>query len=176
MKNIYLIVGESGSGKSTIVDILEREHGLKSIQSYTTRPKRYDEETGHTFVTDEEFDRLENIVAYTEFSGHRYCATQEQVDNADLYIVDVDGVNSLRERYNGKKGIFTIYISCSLIERMHRLEERDGFDKALERIKHDIMAFRGVNELADRYFGNTCVDAEKVAGFIWEYIRECENG
>ena len=60
MNNIYLIVGCSGSGKTTIVNSLENKYGLKSIQSYTTRPKRSDDETGHIFISDEEYDKLED--------------------------------------------------------------------------------------------------------------------
>ena len=67
MKNCYLIVGQSGSGKTTIVNTLEEKYGLKSIQSYTTRPKRSENETGHTFISDEEYDKLENIVACTDY-------------------------------------------------------------------------------------------------------------
>ena len=54
MKNCYLIVGQSGSGKTTIMTTLEEKYELKSIQSYTTRPKRSDGETGHIFISDEE--------------------------------------------------------------------------------------------------------------------------
>ena len=50
MKNIYLIVVCSGSGKTAITEKLEELYNLKSIQSYTTRPPRYDGETGHTFI------------------------------------------------------------------------------------------------------------------------------
>ena len=67
MNNIFLIVGCSGSGKTTITEQLEMKYGLKSIQSYTTRPPRYDGEIGHTFISTEEFDKLVDICAYTEF-------------------------------------------------------------------------------------------------------------
>ena len=52
---IICIVGESGSGKTTIAEYIEREHGIKMMESYTDRPMRYPGETGHTFVTKEEF-------------------------------------------------------------------------------------------------------------------------
>ena len=54
-KGIYLIVGKSGSGKTTLVEALKK-YGYTSIESYTTRPKRFEGETGHTFITEEEFD------------------------------------------------------------------------------------------------------------------------
>ena len=58
MNNIFLIVGCSGSGKTTITEQLEQKYGLKSIQSYTTRPPRYDGETGHIFISNEEKNRF----------------------------------------------------------------------------------------------------------------------
>lgn len=103
MKNIYLIVGQSGSGKTTIVNCLEEKYGLKSIQSYTTRPKRSDDETGHIFISDEEYDKLTNIVANTEFCGYRYCVQAEQIDNNDLYVIDSVGVKTLKVLYKGIK-------------------------------------------------------------------------
>ena len=83
MKNIYLIVAPSGAGKTTVTELLETNYGFKSIQSYTTRPPRYDGETGHIFVSDKDFDKLTDIVAFTEFAGNRYCATAQQVEEND---------------------------------------------------------------------------------------------
>ena len=48
MKKIVLI-GPSGTGKSTVADKLTELYGLTLMQSYTTRPKRFENETGHTF-------------------------------------------------------------------------------------------------------------------------------
>ena len=54
---ILLIVGASGTGKTTVANTLSKMFGMKQIQSYTTRPPRYEGEKGHIFVTDEEFNR-----------------------------------------------------------------------------------------------------------------------
>ena len=54
---LLVIVGESGCGKTSIAERLQ-QYGLKLIQSYTTRPKRKPLETGHTFVTKEDFDKI----------------------------------------------------------------------------------------------------------------------
>ena len=77
-KFIYLIVGKYGSAKTTIVDKL-RWLG-NSIQSYTTRPRRTEDETGHIFVNQEKFDKL-NLVAYTHFNGYDNGATQAQIES-----------------------------------------------------------------------------------------------
>ena len=62
MKNIYLIVGPSGSGKTMVANRLEEKYRLKQVLSYTERPPRFEGEGGHTFVTPEEFDKLEEPV------------------------------------------------------------------------------------------------------------------
>ena len=53
-----LLVGASGSGKSTVADHLHNECGYDVLQSYTTRPRRTVDETGHIFVTEEEYEAM----------------------------------------------------------------------------------------------------------------------
>lgn len=187
MKNIYLIVGESGSGKTTIVEHLEQKYGLKSIQSYTTRQPRYNGETGHIFVSDEEFDKLTDMVAYTEFAGNRYCATVEQVETHDLYVIDPKGVDYFREHYKGKKTPKIIFITADIKTRYERMVQRsekkgsthlNAVNEALVRIKNDIVEFYDYiqdSSKADCTINN--IDnldsaVEKVYGFICS----CEGG
>ena len=40
------IVGKSGTGKSTLVNKLKFKYNLTSVESYTTRPPRYENEQG----------------------------------------------------------------------------------------------------------------------------------
>ena len=150
MKNIYLIVGCSGSGKTAITEKLEELYNLKSIQSYTTRPPRYDGEKGHTFISNEEFDKLTDMVAYTEFAGNRYCATAEQVENNDLYVIDPNGIDYFIKSYKGKKMPKIIFIDSDLTTRYDRMVKRaedkgnaflTAVDKALNRIKNDVIEF-----------------------------------
>ena len=99
----FLLVGPSGSGKTTIADALEYKYGLKSVPSYTTREPRYDGERSHTFITREEFSKLQNIVSYTEFCGNQYCATASQVEQYNIFVVDPVGIAYFRENYHGNK-------------------------------------------------------------------------
>lgn len=128
---IYLLVAKSASGKTTIAEILEKEFGFKSIQSYTTRAPRHKGETGHTFITDDEFDLLENIIGYTEYNGHRYCCTKEQIDEADIYVIDVPGVETLLERYNSDRLILILYFDTSVRTRIDRMIDRGDSDTAI---------------------------------------------
>lgn len=96
---IILLVGRSGSGKSTVADILSRQYGRSILPSYTTRPKRFEQEEGHIFVNNmfyEKVSRSRDIVAYTYFDKHHYWATTQQVDENDIYIIDPDGVAFFR--------------------------------------------------------------------------------
>ena len=140
-KGIYLIVGKSGSGKTTLVEAL-KEYGYSSIESYTTRPKRFENETGHTFVTEEEFDQLNDMCAYVKYNGYRYCATSEQVNNSTLYVIDPDGIEDFKKHYAGSKSICTIYIDCPWYTRLYRMLKRgDSFKQALNRITIDSQVF-----------------------------------
>ena len=122
---------------------------MKVLQSYTTRPKRTEYETGHTFVSEEEFDLLSDICAYGEFGGYRYCATAEQVDNSDVYVIDAQGVDYFKKYYHGKKEPVVVYILIPPIERFIRLIKRDGFKKGFKRWGQDFSHFKGVKRVID---------------------------
>ena len=154
-KYIVLIVGESGSGKSTICDELTKRYGLKQVESYTTRPRRSENEGGRTFISDEEFDKLEGICAYTYFDGHRYCATKEQIDNSDLYIIDPHGIDYFIKEYNGRKIPMVVYIYADKRTRRKRMAERgDKEHKIRQRIAHDESAFANVDEYTMYRYSN----------------------
>ena len=140
MKNkpLYLLVGKSASGKTTIANILESQYGLPQLQSYTTRPKRHENETGHIFISNEEFDQLENIVAYTEYNGYRYCATKEQIDQTSVYVIDVPGVDTLLEKYITERPIIVLYFDAPVTTRIERMMDRGSSDtEIVSRIYND---------------------------------------
>ena len=185
---IFLIVGCSGSGKTTITEQLEQKYGLKSIQSYTTRQPRYDGETGHIFISDEEFDKLTDMVAYTEFAGNRYCATAEQVENNDLYIIDPKGIDFFMQSYKGSKTPKIIFISSNLTTRYERMVGRaetkgkshqEAIESSLTRIVND------AGEFYDYIQGQAWIDyvcknnsndkLEDVVDKIFDYISSCES-
>lgn len=92
---MHLIVGRSGTGKDALRDALERL-GWHAVLSRTTRPPRNEAESTHIFLTEEEADEIwDQAVATTTINGYRYFATQQDVDEAQLYIVDPNGVEEL---------------------------------------------------------------------------------
>lgn len=182
MNKIFLIMGESGSGKDTIVNKLCADYGYKRIKSYTTRPSRRTavDEQSHIFVTDEEFDKLDDLIAFTHFDQFRYGATASQADEADLYIVDPEGVRYFKEHYHGDREPYVIYIMADKADRFCWLKERYGGDAeatelAMHRIKHDELAFHRdvVRELTDETVRNSVyVDIDEVVEEVKEIMDE----
>lgn len=128
---LLLFVGPSGCGKTTVAEVLECNNNYKTIQSYTTRNQRYDGETGHVFISEDEFDALENIVAYTQYNGHRYCTTKEQLDEATSYVVDIPGVETLLRNYDTKRTILVFYFDTTVTTRIDRMLDRGDSDTAI---------------------------------------------
>lgn len=179
MKNlpVILLIGSSGSGKTTIAEFLNLRNGWTQIESYTTRKPRFDGERGHTFITDEEFDRLTDIVAYTDYNGYRYCATAQQIDDNQLYVVDVPGVETLLQNYKGGKEFVAVNISLSDTVRRERMAERGDSDaKIEERIANDKTdfdnAFARLVELLgeDRVVAMSLDSSAEIAAAIENYL------
>lgn len=178
LKNIYLIVGPSGSGKTTIASVLEKAFGLKAVESYTTRPPRYEGERGHIFVSDEEFDALGPMCAYTEYNGYRYGVTEDIIDSHDLYVIDPAGVNYMRsiDGYQGSKKVITIRLEVDREQRFQRMTARGDDDKTIiNRLINDYKSF-GPEEDDIRYDmvipNNDIVETVET---IWHFIQ-CWEG
>lgn len=143
-KQIILLMGKSGTGKTTVANVMSAKYGLKTVESYTTRPPRYEGEKGHIFVTDVEYEAMKyDLCAYTEFDGYKYWATNTQIDEADIYIIDPAGVRYFNYAYRGKKNVITIELAACSHTRFERMRARgDSILKCLRRLWHDKKAFK----------------------------------
>lgn len=189
-KPLFCILGASASGKSTLVQKLEIELNMKQIASYTTRPPRYEGEAGHTFVTEEEFQSLSDIVAYNYYLDNHYGVTSQQIDDEahDLYVVDQTGLNELKEKYKGDRKIYSVYIDCLPLNRYDRLFDRYfkmyqnslvATNRAMERIKQDEIEFENCNLVVDYVITNndnieTAYDELK--NYIQAITKSQDNG
>lgn len=141
--NIFLIIGRSGSGKSTIVDELCKRYGYTSVESYTTRPPRGPSEGGHIFVTKDTFDELKPFLcAYTKYNNFEYGVTNEQIELADLYVIDPAGVEYFAEHYAGHKTPIVIYIYADKATLIERMKKRGNSDEEIaSRLLQDECSF-----------------------------------
>lgn len=126
MHTVFCIIGRSASGKSSITKEVAKRLGLKILKSYTTRPMRpgeTPETSDHIFITSEQVAQY-NHVAYTKINDYEYFATQEQLDECDLYIIDPKGFYELYSNVSKDTKLVPIYIAlpqriarCRAIER-----------------------------------------------------------
>ena len=150
MRPLLLVLGASGSGKSTLCAELEKRYGLKSIPSYTTRKPRFEGEQGHTFITEDEFDKLKDILAYAETDSCRYAVTKEMLENEEysIYVIDMTGLKYLYEHYHGDRPLISIFIQSSAPYRFKHMMDREDsrpyherLAAAIDRIEHDSLEF-----------------------------------
>lgn len=128
-KPLFLFVGRSSSGKTTIANMLAERHGYKQVESYTTRKPRFDGEPGHVFVTEEEFKNLGELAAYTYYNNNHYGTTFGQLNECDIYVVDIPGVETLLHNMkDNDRSICILYFDASVYNRILRMIDRDDSD------------------------------------------------
>lgn len=144
---IVLLIGKSGVGKSTIENIFKNQYGYKPVRSYTTRHPRYENEDSHIFVNEADYEKMKNdMCAFTEFDGNKYWATNAQVDESDIYVIDPAGIDYFRKHYKGNRKIITVELLAQKKVRYQRMRSRgDSVFRAIRRIRHDKKAFAKTN-------------------------------
>lgn len=100
-------------------------------------------------MSEYDFDNLKNICAYGELGGYKYCATKEQVNNSDIYVIDAQGVEYFKKCYHGRKEPVVVYIFVPTVKRFLRLIKRDGIKNGLKRWIQDVSHFKGVKKVID---------------------------
>ena len=128
-KPLLLFVGRSASGKTTIANLLVEKHGYKQVESYTTRKPRFDGETGHIFVSEEEFQNLGELAAYTHYNNNHYGTTFQQLSECDIYVIDIPGLESLLHKLkDNNRLIYVFYFNASVYNRILRMIDRHDSD------------------------------------------------
>lgn len=136
---LLCLLGRSASGKDTLANKLCERTGLKQIISYTTRERRINEGDTHIFITENEYQTLEDsgqIAAYTQIGQYKYCCTVEQLYNNDVYVIDYDGLRHLRELNLPNLRLVTVFVNVPDVVREERALNKRKDDKAKWRVRN----------------------------------------
>lgn len=127
---MFLIVGRTASGKDRLANEM-CALGMTQVKSRTTRPRRTPDEDTHVFV-DEATAEAEapHAVAATNIAGVTYYATDDDIRDADIYVVDPKGVRNLCR--NMPNEVFhVIYVMADdKLRRSHAIARADDPEAA----------------------------------------------
>lgn len=136
---LLCLLGRSASGKDTLASKLCERTGLKQIISYTTRERRVNEGETHIFISEDEYQALEDsgqIAAFTQIGQYKYCCTIEQLYDNDVYVIDYDGLKHLRELNLPNLRLVTVFINVPDVIREERALNKRGDDKSKWRVRN----------------------------------------
>lgn len=163
---LLCVMGRTASGKDTLVNKLCERTDLKQIISYTTRERRVNEGNTHIFISDKEYQELEDrgqIAAFTQIGPYKYCCTINQLYENDIYVIDPIGVQRLRELDLPNLRLVTVYINTPDNIRKERVLNKRCDDK-LVFMKRDIAErdqFRAMLRNSDFDYAVSNIDAAK---------------
>lgn len=165
---ILCLIGKSASGKTFVRDKLVKEHGYKSLVTFTSRPPRKGEKQDITyhFIPQEDFEQKieEGFFAewkkYDTEQGVWYYGTAladcYDADDDTVVILTPDGVRDL-QAIEIHMAVIYLYSNLNMIKQ--RLSIRGDNQKEVERrMKADIKDFNGAEMLADRIVYNNLSD------------------
>lgn len=140
-----VLFGEGGSGKDTIVNWLYREYpnNFHKVVSYTTRPKRIDENNGddYYFISPKTFEQYEKNDYFLETSIYnnnwQYGTSLKEFkeDKVNLCVLDINGVRSLSQNPNFDCVFIKVEVGASTrLHRMLQRVEKDNSDKVIAEV------------------------------------------
>lgn len=163
---LLLVLGKSASGKDSLVRKLCERTGLKQLISYTTRERRVNEGDTHIFITDEQYQQLQDssqVAAFTTIGQYHYCCTIQQLYEADVYIIDYCGLQHLRELNLPNLRIVSVFINVPDNIREYRALNIRNDDKSKFRIRSfaEREQFREMLKNADFDYAISNIDLPK---------------
>lgn len=176
---LLCLLGRSASGKDTLANKLCERSGLRQIISYTTRERRVGEGNTHIFISNEEYQALEDsgqIAAFTQIGQDRYCCTIEQLYNNDIYVIDPLGVQHLRELNLPNLRLVTVFINTPDNIREERALNKRGDDKMKWRVRNhnESEQFRQMLKSADFDYAVSNIDIAKAYSTL-RWISQVES-
>ncbi len=183
MGKIFCVMGKSGSGKDTILKEINNIEGLnlKTIVTYTTRPKRNNETDGveYFFIDKEKLDyfhkcgKIIECRVYNTVHGKWYYSTiddgQINLENNNyIVIVTLEAYSDFR-KYFGDEKLVPIYINIDDGVRLERALARERGQKIPN---YSEMCRRFLADSED--FSEKNLEANNIKKFYNNYdLKEC---
>jgi guanylate kinase len=175
---LLCVLGESSSGKDSLISKLSERTGLTAICSYTTRPRRNGEGNTHIFVDDTIYEEMLSegqIAAFTEISGYKYWTTTNQLYENSYYIIDYDGLKTLRSLNLPNLRLVSIYVNVpELIRKERAMKRGDKLDVYRKRCLSEREQFRQMKKDMDVDYVVSNLDFPK-AFSILKWIATAEG-
>lgn len=176
---LLCVLGRTASGKDTLVNKLCERTGLNAITSYTTRPRRENEGDTHIFATREIYEQMQaegNVAAYTEIAGNLYWTTVDQLYANDVYIIDYDGLKTLKTLNLPNIRLVSVFINTPDAIREERALNMRKDDKKKFRVRDyaESQQFREMLKNADFDYAVSNVDFAKAYSTL-RWISQVEG-
>lgn len=176
---LLCIMGKTACGKDSLVNKLTERTGLKSITSYTTRPRRENEGDTHIFVNENDYSRMYEagiVAAFTQIGAYKYWTTIDQLEDADLYIIDYEGVKTLKALSLPNIRLVTIFINTPDDIREERALNKRKDNKIVfrKRSLDEAAQFREMLKKADFDYSISNIDFAKAYSTL-HWISQIEG-
>mgnify|MGYP001039312416 CR=1 FL=1 len=150
---LLVVSGPSGTGKTSLCEwVVSAVPNLARSVSYTTRPRRADEQDGrdYHFVEDAAFRAMvdrDELAEWAVVHGHRYGTSRALLDRhfaagEDVILaIDTQGAAILRQRYPEGVFVFVVPPSWSVLEerlRRRRSEAEAEIQQRLQRARDEV--------------------------------------
>lgn len=176
---LICLMGKTASGKDTLANKLCERTGLRQIISYTTRERRVNEGNTHIFISNDEYQSLEDsgqIAAFTQIGPYKYCCTVNQLYENDIYVIDPIGIQHLREMNLPDLRLVTVYINTPDDVRRERAIGKRGDDRLtfMKREMAERDQFRTMLKNADFDYAVSNIDQSKAYSCL-RWISQIEG-
>ncbi|WP_405232808.1 guanylate kinase [Lentisalinibacter salinarum] len=147
---LIVIAAPSGAGKTTLVHaLIERNPDFVFSVSYTTRPKRPNEEHGrdYFFVSEEEFRRLdrqgeflESARVFDNYYGTSRSQVESELAKGRNVVLEIDwqGARQVRAAMPECRSIFILPPSVEALEQRLRSRRTDSEDVIRRRLRDSL--------------------------------------
>jgi len=147
---LIVIAAPSGAGKTTLVHaLIERNPDFVFSVSYTTRPKRPNEEHGrdYFFVSEEEFRRLdrqgeflESARVFDNYYGTSRSQVESELAKGRNVVLEIDwqGARQVRAAMPECRSIFVLPPSVEALEQRLRSRRTDSEDVIRRRLRDSL--------------------------------------